>query len=264
MNEAPEQCDPIVLLGTRRRQRLIETLERSIEEWRRQWSADHRAVFEIDVADALCRRPASAAGRTVAFGAKAADELLVIAVPLESQHELLGLSAPRIASDVGETANAVIAEALHDLCARLARQTFKEAVNVTKLQGEKLSQVWARFGLSVTLKMGPDRVLMRARLFSPLLLAMLPSSAIEPSEPLVSRRTAIGTEPVPVHAWLGEAEVALSELASLQTGDVILLDGDMADAGYLALPDGRRLAQIRLGSASGRRAVSVIGKTAGR
>jgi hypothetical protein len=45
---------------------------------------------------------------------------------------------------------------------------------------------------------------------------------------------------------------------------VILLDANVTGAGYLSLPDGRQLAQIRLGSAAGRRAVSVVGKAAGR
>jgi flagellar motor switch protein FliM len=67
-----------------------------------------------------------------------------------------------------------------------------------------------------------------------------------------------------VQAWLGDADVALSDLAKLQVGDVILLEANVTDGGYLALPDGRQLAQIRLGSASGRRAVSVVGKAAGR
>ncbi|MFC4312685.1 FliM/FliN family flagellar motor switch protein [Steroidobacter flavus] len=264
MSGAPEHCDSIVLIGASRRQRLADSIKHSIEEWRQQWSANSHVAFEVDVAEVLCRRPAFSGGRAATFGADAADQLLALAVPTESQHELLGLAAPRITADSGETANAVLTEALRDLCLRLARSNSGEPVNVAALQGEKLSQVWARYGLSVTVRIGTDRVLMRARLFPSLLLAMLPSTGVKPGEPLVSRKSAIGTEAVPVHAWLGEADVALSDLAKLQIGDVILLEANVTDGGYLALPDGRQLAQIRLGSASGRRAVSVVGKTAGR
>jgi hypothetical protein len=264
MSNALEHCDSIVLIGASRRQRLADTIKQSIDEWRRQWSASSHVAFEVDVAEALCRRPAFSGSRAVTFGASASDQLLALAVPTESQHELLGLSAPRITADSGETANAVLTEALRDLCSRLGRSNSSEPVNVTTLQGEKLSQVWARYGLSVTVRMGTDRVLMRARLFPSLLLAMLPSATVKLSEPLISRRNAIGTEAVPVQAWLGDADVALSDLAKLQIGDVILLEANVTDGGYLALPDGRQLAEIRLGSASGRRAVSVVGKTAGR
>jgi flagellar motor switch protein FliM len=59
-------------------------------------------------------------------------------------------------------------------------------------------------------------------------------------------------------------EVSLSELANLQVGDVILLEANLSGAGHLALSDGRQLAQIRLGSAAGHRAVSVIGKSTGQ
>lgn len=264
MSGALEHCDCIVLIGTSRRQRLADTIKQSIEEWRRQWSANSHVAFEVDVAEALCRRPALGGGRAVTFAANAADQLLALAVPMESQHELLGLTAPRITADSGETANAVLMEALRDLCSRLARSNSSEALNVTTLQAEKVSQVWARYGLSVTVRIGADRVLLRARLFPSLLLAMLPSAGVKPNEPLVSRRSAIGTEAVPVLAWLGDADVALSDLAKLQIDDVILLDANVTDGAYLTLPDGRQLAQIRLGSESGRRAVSVVGKAAGR
>lgn len=263
-NAALEHCDAIVLLGSSRRRCIADTIKQALEDWRREWGANHRAAIEVDVADALCRRPAFTGGRSMVFSASGKDQLLAIAVSAESEHELLGLSAPRLTGEASETANAVLAEALRDLCLRLSRARSNEAVNVTTLQADKLSQVWGRYAVSVTVKCGADRALLRARVFPELLLAMLPSSTTRHEEPLSSRRSAIGTEAVPVHAWLGDAEVALSELASLQIGDVILLDANVTGAGYLALPDGRQLAQIRLGSADGRRAVSVVGKAAGR
>lgn len=263
MSSAAEHCDPIVLLGASRRQRLARAIKQSIDEWRRQWSASSHVELEVDVAEALCRRSALSAGRAVTFGASAADQLLALAVPLESQHELLSLQAPGVATECGETATAVLTEALRDLCSRLAHSASSEAVSVATLQGEKLSQVWARYGLSVTVRMDTDRVLLRARLLPPMLHAMLPPLAVKPSEPLVSRRSAIGTQGVPVLAWLGDADVALSDLAKLQIGDVILINANVTNGGCLTLPDGRQLAQIRLGSASGRRAVSVVAKAAG-
>jgi hypothetical protein len=264
MSTAPEQCESIVLIGASRRQRLIDAIKQSLSEWRAQWSAQDQVTFDVDVAETLCRRAVVGGARAVAFGASAADPLLALAVPTESQHELLGLTSSRTTADSGESANGVLAEAMRDLCSRLARSNASDAVNVTTLQADELSRAWARYGLSVTVKAGTDRALLRARLFPSLLLGMLPASNVKPIEPLVSRRNAIGIEAVPVLAWLGAADVALSDLAKLQTGDVILLEANVTDGGYLALPDGRQLAQIRLGSASGQRAVSVVGKAARR
>ena len=255
---------PVVLLGTSRRQRLTQLLKQAVEEWRQQWSGDTHSAFEVDVAEALCRRPAMNAGRTLAFSAAAGEErLLALAVPTEAQHELLGIPAPRtVVEGGGETATAVVSDALHTLCSRLARAKAKD-VKVASLPAEKLPQTWGQYGLTVLVKTVGERVLLRARLFPELLQTLLPPSAVKPTDPLISRRDAIGIEPVPVQAWLGQAEVSLGELASLQIGDVILLEASVSAAGHLALPDGRELAQIRLGSAAGKRAVSVIGKTAG-
>jgi len=263
MSTGPDHCEPIVLLGASRRQQIADRMQQAIDEWRRQWGAVPHGHLEVDVADALCRKSASSAGHAMTFGIGAEDPLLAIVVPMEAHHELLGLSAPRATADGGEIANAVLTEALRDLCSRLARMRPGATGNLTTLQGEPLAQMWARYGLSVTVRVGAERVVMRGRLFPELVLAMSPVIAAEPAEPLVSRRRAIGVESVLVNAWLGEAEVALSELANLRAGDVILLDANVTSAGYLALPDGRPLAKIRLGSASGRRAVSVVGQAPG-
>lgn len=257
-----ESCEPVVLLGASRRQRLVQLLRQAVEEWRQQWSGGSHLAFEVDVAEALCRKPAASVGRAFAFSAAAGEHrLLAISVPLEAQYELLGIPAPRsIIEGGGETASAVVAEALRALCSKLARSP---GVNVTALAAEKVPSVWGQYGLTVTVKTAGERVLLRARLFPELLVAMLPSQPVKAAEPLVSRRSAIGMEPVGVQAWLGEAEVSLGELANLQIGDVILLEANLSGAGHLALPDGRELAQIRLGSAAGSRAVSVVGRTAG-
>lgn len=260
-----ESCQPVVLLGASRRQRLVHLLAQAVEEWRQQWTGGAHVAVEVEVADALCRRPALSAGRALAFSAGAGDDrLLAISVPMEAQHELLGIPAPRSTVEGGsETASAVVAEALRALCLRLTRAKAVTGVNVTSLAADKLSQAWGQYGLTVTVKSPGERVLLRARLFPELLVAMLPSQAVKAAESLASRRSAIGVETVGVHAWLGEAEVSLGELANLQVGDVILLEASLSGAGRLALPDGRELAQIRLGSAAGSRAISVVGKTAG-
>lgn len=258
-----DSCEPIVLLGPSRRQRLTRLLKQAIEEWRHQWSGGNHGAVEVDVAEALCRRPTLSVGRALAFSTDAGeDRLLVISAPLEAQHELLGLPAPRSVVDGGgETASAVVGEALRALCLRLARAKDGIGANVTELSSEKLPQTWGQYGLTVIVKSVGERVLLRARLFPELLVAMLPCPSSKAAEPLPSRRNAIGVETVGVQAWLGEAEVSLGELANLQVGDVILLEATLNGAGHLALSDGRQLAQIRLGSAAGQRAISVTGKS---
>ena len=265
MSGTVESHHAIILLGDSRRRRLAQALEQSLDDWRQRWGGNHQSSFEVEIAESLCRRPASIGNRHLAFSADdATGHLLVAAVPVEMQSELLAVGASRITIEgAGEIANAVFIEAMHALCLRLVRAGSVENVNVTGLSGDGLGHAWQQYGLTVTVK-NVDRVLLRMRLSPRLVLAMLPSQASKLTEALASRRTAISSEPVDVQAWLGEAEVTLGELAQLQVGEVILLDTSMTGTGQLALPDGRPLAPVRLGSAAGHRAVSVVGHTAGQ
>lgn len=257
--------EPIVFLGASRRQRLTQWLQQACDDWRQQWSGNSQASFEVEIADALCRRPSLPAARQLAFATDgAAGHLLIAAVPAEMQCELLGVTAPRtLVEGTSETSNAVLAEALQALCQRVARAKSSEAMPAAPLAGDNLARAWSDYGLTVTVKTGVDRVLLRLRLFPQLLLAILPNEAAKPTDVLTSRRNAIGEESVEVQAWLGDAEVTLGELAALQIGDVILLDTSVSGTGQLTLPDGRAIAPVCLGSAAGHRAVSVVGKAAG-
>lgn len=257
--------EPILLLGTSRRERLTQLLQLACQDWRQQWSGGLQGSFEVEIAESLCRRPTLPAGRQLAFGLDgAAGRLLIATVPVDMQCDLLGVPTSRaVAESASETANAVFAEAMQALCQRIARAKSIEAMTIAPLAGDHLSRAWSAYGLTVTLKLS-DRVLLRLRMFPQLLLAMLPNQGIKPMDPLTSRRSAIGNEKVDVQAWLGEAEVTLGELANLQLGDVILLDTNISGAGLLALPDGRQIAPVRLGSAAGHRAVSVVGKQQAR
>jgi flagellar motor switch/type III secretory pathway protein FliN len=255
-----------MLLGTSRRERLTQLLQHTCGDWRQQWSGGLQGSFEVEIAESLCRRPTLPAGRQLAFGLEgAAGRLLIATVPVEMQCDLLGVPTSRtVAESTSDTANAVFAEAMQALCQRIARAKSTEAMTIAPLAGDNLARAWSAYGLTITLKLSADRVLLRLRMFPQLLLAMLPSQGIKPMDPLTSRRSAIGNEKVDVQAWLGEAEVTLGELANLQLGDVILLDTNISGAGHLALPDGRQIAPVRLGSAAGHRAVSVVGKQQAR
>ena len=264
MSMAGTHCEPFMLLGSSRRQQLTQSLLQTFQAWRQQWGGNAHTPFVVDCADSLTRRAAMPGGRTIAFGADAVDgPLLVIAIPMDMQHELLGVTAPRSPLDGGEIASAVITEAVQALCLRLSEPAAAERMSVHAYQADKLAQAWGRYGCTVTLKTAADRVLLSARLSPQLLLAMLPTPGNKSTEPVASRRSAIGEEVVDVHAWLGEAEVTLADLTTLQIGDVILLQASVNGAGYLALPDGRQLASIRLGRVAEQRAVNVVGK-AGR
>jgi flagellar motor switch/type III secretory pathway protein FliN len=253
--------EPIIFLGASRRERLTQLLQQACEDWRQQWSGNSHASFEVEIADNLCRRPALPGGRQLAFATDgAAGRLLIAAVSAEMQCEVLGVAAPRTIEGTSETSNAVFAEALQALCQRVVRVKSNEAMTAA-LAGDNLARGWGDYGLTVTVKTGVDRVLLRLRLLPQLLLAMLPSEAAKPTDVLTSRRNAIGNESVAVQAWLGDAEVTLGELAALQIGDVILLDTSVSGTGQLTLPDGRAIAPVCLGSAAGHRAVSVVGKT---
>lgn len=265
MSAGVSHCEPILLLGSSRLKQLTQSLLQSLHAWRKQWSGSSQATLTIESAEGLTRKAPLPGGRLLTFCADAASgPLLVIAVPVDMQYELLGLTAPRAAVDGGgDIANAVVTEALQALCLRLADASSAEGITVHPCHGDGLAQRWSRHGWTVTFKTAGDRVLLWARLSPQLLHAMLPTQAPKPVESLISRRNAIGEEVVSVQAWLGEAEVQLTDLATLRVGDVILLDTSVEGAGRLTLADGRQVAGIRLGSVVGRRAVSVIGRTTG-
>lgn len=262
MSVAASTCEPFVLLGSSRRQQLTQSLLQTLQSWRQQWGGNGHAAFVVDCADSLTRRAAVPGGRCIAFGADGAGgPLLSIVIPADGQYELLGVPAPRSPLEGGgEIASSVITEALQALCLRMSEAAAAERLSVHAYQGDKLAQAWGRYGCTVTLKTAADRVLLSARLSPQLLLAMLPAPVVKSAEPVASRRSAIGEEVVGVHAWLGEAEVTLADLTTLRVGDVILLEASVNGVGYLALPDGRQLASIRLGRAADRRAVNVVGK----
>lgn len=259
-------AEPIVLLGTSRRERLKQLLQQACDDWRQQWSGSLPGSFEVEIADSLARRPPLPGGRQLAYGLDGATgRLLIAAVPVEMQCDFLGVPASRtVVEGTSETAGAVFAEAMQAFCRRLAGAKPVEALTMAPLAGNTLLRAWNEYGLTVTLRIGVDRVLLRLRVLPQLLLAMLPNQAAKSMSPLTSRRSAISDEKVAVQAWLGDAEVTLGELANLQLGDVVLLDTSVAGAGHLALPDGRHIASVHLGSAAGHRAVSVVGKQQGR
>lgn len=261
MIAAASSSEPFVLLGSSRRQQLTQALLQAFQSWRQQWGGNAHTPVVVDCADSLTRKAVAPGGRMFAFGADAAGgPQLLLAIPMDMQYELLGVMAPRSPLDHAEIAGAAITEALQALCLRLSEPAAAERPSVHAYQGDKLAQAWSRYGCTVTFKTAADRVLLSARLSPQLLLAMLPSAGAKSAEPVATRRSAIGEEAVDVHAWLGEAEVTLADLTTLRVGDVILLQASVNGAGYLALPDGRQLASIRLGRVADRRAVNVIGK----
>jgi len=77
------------------------------------------------------------------------------------------------------------------------------------------------------------------------------------TERLTRRAGAIDAECVRIEAFLGEAEVSLQELASLRPGHVIVLNQPLSQPGYLAMHDGRRLANVSVGTSDASRAVIV-------
>lgn len=257
MSDAALPCEPIVLLGASRRQQLTQVLLKSFQSWRQQWGGSGHAAVVIEPAECFTRRAPLPGGRLIAFGADGADgPALLVAIPADQQHELLGVTAPHGA----EIASSVLTESLQALCSRMSECVAAERIGVRAYHGDRLANAWSRNGCTVTFKTAADRALLWARVSPQLLLAMLPVSSTKSTDSLASRRSAIGEEVVDVHAWLGEAEVTLSDLTTLQVGDVVLLQASVNGAGYLALPDGRQLASIRLGRAGGQRAVNVIGK----
>lgn len=265
--------EPYLLLGTARREQLEKSLRHAVDEWRGQWGSGASSPLNIEIAPLFSRLSIASSGPRqqvfeVTSGARGL--LLTAAFAAEAPADLLGISSPRVTSDgPGEAANAVLHKAMHALCVQIGRAALKndlgDDLSVTLVSAERTQRdpLQGRT-LQVIVRSNPDRPAVRLQLFPTFVAALLPSSRHKASEPLASRRGAVATQSIALQAVLGEAEVALAELARLQVGDVILLNTLVSGSAQLSLPDGRVLAQARLGSSDGRRAVSAMTRPAGQ
>lgn len=262
-----EEHEPYLLLGTARREQIEKSLRQAVDEWRKQWGSGASSAVSIEIAPVFSRPSSASSGpRQHSFEATSATRgsLLLAVFAAEAPAELLGIASSRVTSDgPGEVANAVLRKAMHALCVQIGRAARIDDLSVTVCSAERTQrEPLSSRTLQVIIRSSPDRPAVRLQLFASFVAALLPSSRPKSSEPLASRRNAISMQTLALQAVLGESEVALAELARLQVGDVILLDTLVSGTAQLSLPDGRLLAQARLGSSDGRRAVSVMPRPA--
>lgn len=246
--------EPVLLLGTSRREHLERWLLQAFEAWRQEWAANGNDPVQVELAHALNRSAPGADGHRhidVTAASEATGHLVTISLAVDGQGELFGFNAVRHAVDVAESVgHCVIVEALQALCSRLTRRDG--IVDVSFGPSPQTSM----YSLDATLRCDSGRALLRFRFSANLLFAVLPKARPTPSAGLATRRSAIAEEPVHIEAWLGETEVTLAELAKLQMGDVLLLSTSLAGAAHLSVLDETSKIPLRIGRVGQHRAVS--------
>lgn len=259
---APCPSRPLLLLSTKRRAALRDTLTACVGSWRSQWSAAHEP---LDIAVPQDCEHASERGMftiRLSFASQTHGELGDVRADADVLPSLLAIGA---SAETGGAAHGVtrefLVEMLRSLCRALAQRAQVDDVLIEPARVS--SEAKARAGyLAVALRTGhgKPRVVVSLTARAVELLAP-PSNVQRTSAPLTRRRLAVTAERVQLEAVLGNADVALRDLVNLTVGDVIVLDQPLDRGGHLALPDGRVVAQVVVGRAGERRAISIAAQS---
>jgi flagellar motor switch/type III secretory pathway protein FliN len=258
LRSAPAQ--PLLLLGTRRRAALRDTLASCVDQWRSRWSTA-REPIRVLIQEELEQTPARSAHSCALMLVSAQHGTLGhVSADAEVLPSLLGVSTQGDSSAAysHRLAQGALLEVLRSLSAELAKWARLEDSSVEPSHAPGSQQPRCRL-LPIALHVGAAKprvtLLLTARMVE--LLAPPQTSKSHHASSITRRRRAVADEPVRVEAMLGETEVSLRELMQLAVGDVIVLDQPLNAAGRLAMPDGRTIAPVVLGRADERRAVSV-------
>jgi hypothetical protein len=247
---------PHQLLGEARANALRERARGCVDEWQQRWFG-HTVEFELSIVAASGRQ----VGGSLCVTAHEYSQgpVLQMGVTAELLPRLLGLRGM-----TGPAGSAVLSAAL----AQALQLDLLRDLGATLLQLAGLSLLPAPTGdagseehvltrgwhqVSCTLLRSLERL--ELLLHPALIEGLAPPQRSRSFAAVASRRSAVAREPVRVEAWLGEARLTLSELATLRPGDVLVLDNSQAM--QLTTHDRQRIATLQLGRRRRQRVVSI-------
>lgn len=255
---APCPSRPLLLLSAKRRAALRDTLAACIESWRSQWSTG-REPFDIAV-PYECEHAAPRASLAIGLGfsSRMHGELGVVHADADILPSLLAVGvAAESAGAAHGIAREFLLEMLRSLCRELAKRAHVADVLIEPTRGSASPKTRAgHLAVAFRAEHSKARIVVWLAARAVELLAP-PPAAQRTTAPLARRRLAVAPERVRLEAVLGSADVSLRDLVHLAVGDVIVLEQPLSRGGHLALPYGRVVAQVVLGRAGERRAVSI-------
>lgn len=253
---------PFVLLGDTRRAQLEASLADRLQQWWGHWSSvgGEKVVVQTgpDTEEA-CRRFLQSAPSLVVGVSIDGTFGMHIAFDGSLLPALLGVSAGahELANDhedVQELQREILGHMVRT-CVALSPHQRIELDDDRTTQAQRITQ--AREGRCVFALATWQRTRVVLLLHPHTLDWIVSRRPTSFTERLTRRTGAIDQERVRVEAFLGEAEVSLQELATLRPGHVIVLNQPLSQPGYLAMHDGRRLANVAVGTSDVSRAVIV-------
>jgi hypothetical protein len=260
------KTQPLLFLGERRRQALLERVAAAARRWRQAWAPQSTDTFE-----ASCDAPepggyqapvasvATSAWELEIAGERVATLLLphstfawcvheAGSVPLDGSASV----APRSLGDAleQEVARSLLLEA----CAAERR----EVASVARAPLDGLGE-WSRGARAWTLHVKSAAGRGLTLLVSAARIELLaPARAVVSAEALAGRRDAVGENTVTLRAQIGETRIPVGELADLALDDVLVLEQGLTDP--IAVYCGKSAAPVvagNLGRAGARRAIKI-------
>lgn len=252
-------AEPLLLIGARRRAALHDTLVACVQAWRKDWSVatDPVRVLLAEEVDHSCAR--STHVTCMSMRSAVHGKLVCVNAEHDALSGWLGIVAHAEHNSSGShvVAREFQAEMLRGLCTALARRARIDDTVVETTPAAERPDRRAR-AVAVTIQIGASRAKTALQLTPRFVELLVPPRSTERAPSVVTRRRpAIAEERVAVEAVLGDAEVALRDLAQLAVGDVIVLDRPLRAGGRLTMPDGTGVASIAIGRCGERRAVTI-------
>jgi flagellar motor switch/type III secretory pathway protein FliN len=260
---------PLLFLGARRRNAVLQKLAMSARRWRQGWAAQSGEEFE-----ASCESP-MAEGFTLPVASVATsawqlelagDRIAVLLLP----HATFAWALHEGGAAPPDSAAAVAAESLagrleHDVARSLLLESCgidtREVTAVTRMPPGDIGE-WSRAARAWKAQLRTSA----GRSFTLLLSSariekLAPARALADTQPLAQRREAVGENTVTLRALIGETRVPVGELAELALDDVLVLDQALSEpvavvCGNAAIP----VIAGNLGRAGPRRAIKIINK----
>ncbi len=260
---------PLLFLGDRRRNAVLQKLAVGARRWRQAWAAQSGEEFE-----ASCESP-TAAGFTLPVASVATsawqlelgvDRIAVLLLPHVTFAWVLheGGAAPP------DSAAAVAADSLaerleHEVARSLLLESCgidaREVTAVTRMPPGEMGE-WSRAARAWKIQLRTSA----GRCFTLLVASsriekLAPARAVADTRPLARRREAVGENTVTLRALIGETRVPVGELAELALDDVLVLDQALSDpVAVVCGDDAIPVIAGNLGRAGPRRAIKIINK----